>query len=221
MTTRTQQSPSAEPGLLISQWYPNASVHRSRRYNFSMNKIYAYVDETGLDTKGSLFIVGVVITQNNRDNLSTILEVIEQQSAKGPIKWINSRPTARLEYLKAIFSEAAFHNCLFYQIHQNTTEYLKRTVATAAAAIEACAPADYKATILVDGLPRAHINWFGSEMRKRGISTRKVRGIRKEENDSLMRLADAICGFARAALIDQEYAKLLEEAVDNGYILSL
>jgi hypothetical protein len=78
------------------------------------------------------------------------------------------------------------------------------------------------ATILVDGLPKSQTRWFGKELRKLQIRTRKVRGVRKEEADALIRLADALCGFTRAAISGrQEFIGLLEKAEREGYIRRL
>jgi hypothetical protein len=49
-----------------------------------------------------------------------------------------------------------------------------------------------------------------------------VRGIRKEEADALIRLADAVCGFVRAALEDrEEYRIVFEQAKKRGFIREL
>lgn len=47
-----------------------------------MQKIYCYVDETGQDTKGELFLVSVVIAKDERDNLIEKLEEIERSTRK-------------------------------------------------------------------------------------------------------------------------------------------
>jgi hypothetical protein len=40
---------------------------------------------------------------------------------------------------------------------------------------------------------------FTHGLRDLHIQTRKVRGVRKDENDALIRLADAVCGLVRDA----------------------
>ena len=49
-------------------------------------KIYCYVDETGQDTLGELFIVSVVVNSADRDALVAVLEKIERTSGKGKVK---------------------------------------------------------------------------------------------------------------------------------------
>ncbi len=49
-----------------------------------------------------------------------------------------------------------------------------------------------------------------------------MRGVRKDENDALIRLADAICGFARAALEGQTtMQELFERGKQNGFLKEL
>lgn len=45
-------------------------------------KTYAYVDETGQDTYGQLFIVSVVVVRGDRDPLRQALQGIERTSCK-------------------------------------------------------------------------------------------------------------------------------------------
>ena len=49
-----------------------------------MQKLYCYVDETGQNTKGRLFIVSVIVTEGEREELARQLEEIEKASKKGP-----------------------------------------------------------------------------------------------------------------------------------------
>ena len=50
-------------------------------------KLYCYVDETGQDTMGRLFLVVLVLTAGQRDQLAADAERIEAQSLKGTAKW--------------------------------------------------------------------------------------------------------------------------------------
>ena len=45
-------------------------------------KLYCYVDETGQDTKGKLFIVSVIITKEDRDEINKFLQEIETKRGK-------------------------------------------------------------------------------------------------------------------------------------------
>ena len=69
------------------------------------------------------------------------------------------------------------------------------TVLTAARAVLAAAPQHLGTTVYVDGLPKARLRWQGTQLRRLSIRNNKVSGVRKEEADALMRLADAVAGF--------------------------
>ena len=47
-------------------------------------KLYCYVDETGQDTKGRFFLVAIVITGEEREELIKELEKIEATAKKAP-----------------------------------------------------------------------------------------------------------------------------------------
>ena len=55
------------------------------------------------------------------------------------------------------------------------------------------------ATVLIDGLPASHERAIGRQLRQQGLHVKKVRGVKKDENDALIRLADALCGLVRGA----------------------
>jgi hypothetical protein len=94
------------------------------------------------------------------------------------------------------------------------------TVLSTAKAIALVARQPSQATVYVDGLPKARLRWFGVELRRLSIRTRKVAGIRREESDALMRLAGACCGFVRLALSGQrpDVTGLFEKAKAEGYL---
>jgi len=189
-----------------------------------MHKLYCYVDETGQDTEGQLFLVSVVITEEERDTLIEILETIEKASGKGKVKWIKAKDKARVAYIKAVLSEEKLKGSLHYGAHRNAKDYLPKTVLTTAKAVLSypAAAEEYQVTVLVDGLPKAHVRWFGKELRHLGVRTRKVSRVRKEENDALMRLADAIAGFTRAAISGRtDLAQLLKKAKENGTVVEV
>lgn len=81
----------------------------------------------------------------------------------------------------------------------------------------------YRATVFVDGLPKSKTKWFGSNLRRMSIKVEKVRGVKKEEADAIMRLADAICGFVREARENKEdkFLSLYSRGVKNGFIIKI
>ena len=185
-----------------------------------MQKLYCYIDETGQDAGSKFFLVSVVIAEDERDDLVKELTEIEKKSGKGNVKWIGAKDSTRLAYIRQVLTNPLFKGKLHYAVYPKTPDYFTKTVITIARAITAyVATEDYRATVLIDGLPKSLITQAGVALRKLRIKVFKVRGIRKEETDALMRLADAICGFVRAAREGrEEYAKLLERAKNEGVI---
>ncbi len=184
-----------------------------------MRKLYCYVDESGQDSMGEFFIVAVVIADAEHDELIKQLEGIEQTSRKGRRKWVQTRNQSKLAYIQSVLNLPALKGKLSYTLYDNVVDYLPRTVLATARVITTYAIEEYKAVIFVDGLPKSQTRWFGRELRHLRIKTEKVRGVRKEEASALMRLADAVCGFVRAATAGQKgMKKLLEKATTKGYI---
>jgi len=185
-------------------------------------KLYCYVDETGQDTQGELFIVSVVVTDWERNRIIQSCEAIEREIGKGRVKWIKTRYDRRLAYIKRILQAPIFRGKLYFAVFRDTRDYLGLTVWTIARAILAQVQEPYKVTVLVDGLPRSREREIGKRLRRLGIRTRKIRGVKKDENDALMRLADAICGFVRAAIEgQQEMKELFEGAVKVDILIDL
>jgi hypothetical protein len=183
-------------------------------------KLYCYVDETGQDTRGKLFLVAVVITAEDRDIARITLEEFEKESGKSRRKWVETRANQRTAYMKLVLSNRLFEGKLSYASYQDSTDYTTLTVdATAKAITRTVSTDDYVATVLVDALSKAQVNQFGVGLRRAGVLVRKVRGIKKEESDTLLRLADAVCGFTRSALEGhKEHLPMLKRALDQGYI---
>jgi len=185
-------------------------------------KLYCYVDETGQDTLGQLFIVAVVLSGDEQAELVRICEEIEEATGKGKVKWSKARYPKRLAYIQQILLTSALKGKLHYASYQGTKEYLALTIQTVVAAIEAQPQSPEKVTIFVDGLPRSQERHVGSELRRLNVSVRKVRGVRKDENDALIRLADAVCGFVRAALEERGVmADLFKRARESGFLLEV
>jgi hypothetical protein len=184
-----------------------------------MQKLYCYVDESGQDTEGKFFIVSVVVTAHERDKMTELCEKIEMASGKRRRKWIKADHAKRIEYIQRIFREPDFSGKLNVAIYQNSKEYLPLTVLTIARTILLRGESDYKATILIDGLPRAQEKWIGNELRHLRIQVRKVRGTQTDDNDALIRLADAVCGLVRGAMEGStEMASLVELAKRVGVL---
>lgn len=187
-----------------------------------MQKLYCYVDETGQDTKGRLFIVSVIVTEGEREELARQLEEIEKTSKKGKVKWNGAEDTARIAYIRSVLKLPAFKGKLTFSCFRNTVDYFPRMVLTTARAITLKAIKTYQATVFVDGLQRSQVKRFGTELRHLQVRTKKIRGVRKEETEPFIRLADAVCGFVRAAMEGrQNLTELLQKAESQGTMKEL
>jgi hypothetical protein len=180
-------------------------------------KLYAYVDESGQDTEGKIFIVSVVIMKSKRDIARKQLSEIERTSRKLDKKWTKSRPQQRLSYIQQVI-ELQEMMSVYYSFYQNTRAYVDLTVLTTAKALGAFTQLPYRATIMIDGLKKSEQNYFSSGLRKLRISVNKVRGI-NDQVDEFIRLADAIAGFIRDGFDgNQEMQELFRQATQKSFI---
>jgi hypothetical protein len=65
------------------------------------------------------------------------------------------------------------------------------TVLPRARAILAVEPSRPQTVLYVEGLPKSRLRWFGAESRRLSVRTSKIVGVRREDTDDLIRLADA------------------------------
>lgn len=162
-------------------------------------KLYAYVDESGQDTLGAFFVVGIIVLEQERERILAELTQIENETGKGNAKWHKSRSKIRQVYMQQISQSALFEKKLFFEEFTNSKQYLEMASYATAKAILKRAEKEYTASIFVDGLTKGELGKFERGLRDLRIKKRKVRGVRKEENDAFIRLADSICGLVRDA----------------------
>lgn len=182
-----------------------------------MQKLYCYVDETGQDTEGVLFLVTVIITEKERENLRDFLLKTEKETGKKLLKWHRTNFDIRNNYLSKVLGSWFLRHSVFFSRYE-TKAYVELTILTTAKAILQRAKGDYKATIFVDGLNEKGIRRFAAGLRKLKIRVRKVRGIR-DESDPLIRLADALAGFLRDYIEGQNYTKKLYQRAERQKII--
>lgn len=171
--------------------------------------------------RGELFIVAVVIADQERDQLRQACEDIERHSRKGRRKWVKTKHSRRLAYILQVLERPIFEGKLNFAVYRDVQDYPSATVQTIARALSATGETDYKATILIDGLPRSLERMVGLQLRRLGIRAKKVRGL-KDENDALIRLADAVCGLVRGATEGQPAMRaLFERGIQRGVLRDL
>lgn len=163
-------------------------------------KLYCYVDETGQDTKGKLFIVVAIVVEKEREMLIERLEKVEKQTKKWKNKWFKTRRKIKLEYIKLALSLGDLKKKVYYQVFRHQTAYHDLTCLVIAKALhrylESRKIKKYKATILIDGLRKNQENQTSKILRDLGIGIRKVRGVRDDAN-AIVRLTDALAGMIR------------------------
>lgn len=198
------------------------------------NRVYCYVDETGQDTEGEIFVVSVVIPKN-RDEVLEYVEDVEVQSGKGKFKWGRAKAENREEYLKTIFSQRKYPLRIYYSYYKDTKEYKTQTILTIAKTVFAIKDyKEYRFVILVDALGKKDQKYYGSELRKLGVPSREVKGVTRDQSDALIRLADSVAGFIRDVIEGKDKDKqslrsddlkklesLYEKALDNEVLVEV
>ena len=177
------------------------------------------MDESGQDTRGRLFVVSVVVTDEEREALRQVCERVEQETGKGRVKWIEAPYRRRLAYIQRMLKEPLAKGALCFALYASTKDYSRLTIESIAQSLRRSDESAFEATVLIDGLPRSQERVVGLQLRRMGIPVRKVRGVKKDENEALIRLADAVCGLSRAAFEGQtEMRELFERGVKNGLL---
>ncbi|MBI3242331.1 MAG: DUF3800 domain-containing protein [Chloroflexi bacterium] len=185
------------------------------------NKRYYYVDETGQDTKGQLFIVAVVVAGQYLEDWRKACEEIEKQSRRGRRKWMRTTPDRRLVYIRLALQKPLFAGRLTFARHADSRDYDSLTTQTIALAVKQTGNESHN-VIVVDALPKEQWQDYSRRIRRWGAKVEKVRGVRREENDALIRLADAVCGFVREAHEGRaEMKALFDAALEQGIIRDL
>ena len=185
-------------------------------------RIEFYVDESGQDTRGELFIVAGVAVKNS-DELRERCESLERRSGKGRMKWARAERTRRLAYLRPAISDvSSFGGTVFYSVFRKTTDYDGATIVGIARTIRGLSVCNV--SIFVDGLTKPKCNEYKTDLRQRErCSVKKVRGIKKDGNEPLIRLADAVAGAA-AELIkydSEDLGEIFSQAKKQGTLVEL
>lgn len=190
----------------------------------AITKLYCYVDENGQETNGRIFVVSVVVTQQERDSVSQICEQLEQISGKQKDKWGAAKHDRRMRYLRFIFADDRLKNCLRYAVSRGVSDFDTATIAATAEAIKWQSLTEKFTTVIyVDGLTKTKRQEYGARLRRQGIPVRKIMGVARDETSPLTRLADAIAGFVRDALDDrsEEIKHLFQKARKDGMLIEV
>ena len=187
-----------------------------------INRLYAYIDESGQDTLGRLFVVGaVVIDREQRDAVAGLLEALEERSQKGRVKWDRARFSHRQMYVSELANITRLSSSLFLARFTSTRRYNEATAQAAARAIHTKSASAYRVRITVDGLTAGEKRGFTRILRSLGVRPDDVRGAR-EQSDVFIRLADALCGLVRDAEDGQLWAiEALDRLRQRGLVVEI
>ena len=181
-------------------------------------KIYTYVDESGQDTNGEMFLVSVVVISSKRDTLRVLLKEIETRSRKYRKKWSRTTKSRRVKYMRDIIDSKEFIGLIYYSYYKKARLFIDLTVLSTAKAILDQARQPYDVTVYVDGLTTHDRKSFTKGLRKLHVKTDLARGL-KDEADEFIRLADAIAGFVRDGIEGDKIMKpLYKKALKRGVI---
>lgn len=187
-------------------------------------KIYCYVDESGQDTKGKLFVVSIVVSDKDRDLFQKKIEKAEKESKKGKLKWGRSNKASKIDYLKMIITNFKNGSNLRYSVFKNTKDFDLATIVAISKAIHYKKDADkYKSVIYIDALPKSKRPEYARELRKLGIYTQKIRQVVKDENNPIIRLADSVAGWVRDVIEenDVDLKEMFDKAVKNKTLIEV
>jgi len=197
----------------LKEWY-----NLFHTMNSKIQKLYCYVDETGQDTTGELFLVSVVITEQNAEEMEKILLAIEERSGKGEYKWVRADFKRQFAYISEVVDNPVFKDNIYFSHYKNSKKYKDLTIQAAAKAILGRAEGNYEATILIDALGKSERYSVAAGLRRLRVKVKKVRGL-SDQASALIRLADAVAGFARACLEGhKKFLPLYEKARRRGII---
>lgn len=184
-----------------------------------MATVFEHIDESGQDTAGIFFVVSILITGTERDEIGHLLELIEKQSGKCILKWRKSSVAKRQIYIRQLIASKGFVSKLFFEIFPDSKEYLALTATAAAHALRKHGAK--KAIIYVDGLLKPQVPAFQRQLKSSiGRIRVKVRGVRKDENNPFIRLVDALCGLVRDAQEGSEWSKVAVTKLKRKGILT-
>jgi hypothetical protein len=177
------------------------------------------VDESGQDTKGLIFVVSVLVFETEKNDILTALEAAEKESQKKNLKWNKSKHEFRKAYIEKISNMEILGGKIFFEIFSDTKKYIELTSYATAKAVLRKSDGGYKATIFVDGFKKREVEKFIKGLRDLKIRTRKVRGVKKDENNVFIRLVDSICGLVRDANGENKWAIKIVEKIKKKKII--
>lgn len=182
-------------------------------------KLYCYVDETGQDTAGKLFIVAIIVLASDLEIIRKRLQEIEVQSGKHEKKWQKTRNQERLNYIQLILKETNLSRSFFFCSYQNAgREYLPLMVYSIANVLNTDENKNKETHLTIDALNKKERFFISSRLRRLNLNISKVVG-KRDQSEPILRLADALAGFTRDGVEGNDKFKLiLDKSFKSGKI---
>lgn len=191
-----------------------------------IKRVDFWADESGQHTRGKSFVVAIAaVPAEGVDEARQFYEALEKSSGKGKAKWASAKRDRRLAYLHTAIQKATSLEVKFlYSIFRQTTDYDGATIEGIARAINRLHRSTSRVYVHVDGLTEPKCSKYKTRLRKLGCRRVKdVRGVRKRQNEPLIRLADAMAGavgeWDKHKTPDLE--EIFSEAKQNGTLIEL
>ena len=173
-----------------------------------MQKLYAYVDESGQDPKSEFFVVVAVISADDQAELRKRLECIEDMAQTNKLKWHKTSYDRKMRYLSLVLEQKIAAGKVYFAHYKKPIPYFFPMIETFEKAIKDVALEHYNARIYVDGIDNQKAQELTNALRASGISLGMVKG-RRDESEPLIRLADMWAGCWRSALLNNKDAKAM------------
>ena len=179
-----------------------------------------YLDESKQRIGGKWFVnAGVAAKDSNKTR--RLCKDLERTSRKGRVKWGKANKKNRLVYLQTVVSDPRFRDMLLFSyVFQEPVDYIAATIRSINLAVANLHASNSAVSVYVDGLVRTQYKEYQVRLRRLGCQVEKVRG-RKDENEPLIRLADAVAGATRDLLEfqDTELKTIFSSAVKQGMLI--
>ena len=188
-----------------------------------MQKIYCFIDESGQDTLGSFFIVATLVVKHEKEKLGVLMENLENDTGKGKAKWNKAIHSKRMDFIMKLISNKNIRGNLYYSLYSEIG-YDSFTILSIAKVINKIkVKTEQKVNVYVDGLTKNKAVKYTGELRKLGVKNSRVKGVRKDENNVFIRIADSLAGFVRYAEYkkDREAKNMLNKALKKKIIIEL
>lgn len=181
-------------------------------------KLYCFVDETGLDVGSKYFIVAAVIVVSNISSVRERLHQLENRSGIGRTKWHKSNYKLRIKFMEEFLLRENKDLRVYFMKARKPILYYVPTLEILQKAISANNNLNIQAIVCIDGLDKLGTKKFTNALRTKVLKIRLAKGVR-DESEALIRLADRWAGCVRMALFGNERCKNIVAMAEKLNIL--